>query len=187
MARRLLTGLVMIVLILFGGFLGYHMARRRPATPNSFRPLPAVAAPASATSAARGAQLVLLGGCNDCHTTKLLNGQPNMAYMLSGYQPGSPLPPTIPGVITGNPQLTAWRGPWGLTLAMNITPDKQTGIGKWTLAQFIHTMRTGVDPNGHALLPPMNYQNLGRLPDTDLAAIYNYLMSIKPIHNLVHN
>ena len=187
MARHLLTGLAMIILILFGGLVGYHMARQRTASANIILPLPAAAAPASATSVARGAQLVLLGGCNDCHTTKLANGQPNMAHMLAGYQPGSPMPPAIPGVVTGNPQLTAWRGPWGLTLSRNITPDKLTGIGTWTLAQFIHTMRTGVDPNGRALLPPMNYQNLGRLPDADLAAIYNYLMSVKPIHNLVHN
>src|SRR5512142_2270356 len=103
---------------------------------------PMAAAPAG--SLQRGAQLVLLGGCDDCHTPKLQGGMPDMARRFSGHAADAPLPPEAAGALTTNMMLTAWRGPWGLTLAANITPDKETGIGKWTLADFKKTTRTGV-------------------------------------------
>lgn len=186
MSKHMKTIVAAVLLLLLGGWIGYHIEKKKIVIPKLVpSSLPGTSASSSAVSVARGAKLVLLGGCNDCHTTKLPNGQPDMKLMLSGYRARTPQPPAIPGVITANPELTAWRGPWGLSLSMNITPDKKTGIGRWTLAQFIHTMRTGVDPSGHALMPPMPYQTLGRLSHDDLAAMYNYLMSIRPIHNRV--
>ncbi len=147
-------------------------------------PNPERLAPGS-TSAARGRQLVMLGGCNDCHTPKLPNGQPDMSRMLSGHPEGGPIPPEAEGAVTTNMLLTAWRGPWGLTLARNITPDRETGIGSWTLQDFKRTIRTGVDPKGEALYPPMPIPDMQNLPDEDLTAIYNYLRTVKPIHNAV--
>ena len=138
---------------------------------------------ASRTSAARGRQLVLLGGCNDCHTPKLPNGQIDMSRQLSGHPEGGPIPEEIENGASTNLLLTAWRGPWGLTMSRNLTPDTETGIGKWTLADFKKTIRTGVDPNGEVLYPPMPIPMYQNLPDEDLTAIYNYLRTIKPIHN----
>jgi mono/diheme cytochrome c family protein len=137
----------------------------------------------SATSAARGEQLVMLGGCNDCHTPKLPGGRLNVARALSGQPLGAPIPPDAPGAVTANMMLTAWRGPWGVTVARNITPDKETGIGAWTLADFKRTIRTGVDPKGQVLNPPMPIEGLQNLPDEDLEAIYNYLRTLKPVRN----
>lgn len=87
------------------------------------------------------------------------------------------MPPAIPGVVTqvGG----AFRGPWGLSVASNITADKTRGIGSWTQAQFLKTLRSGVDPSGHKLLPPMPWEQYAQLPDADLIAIYNYLMTVK--------
>lgn len=138
-----------------------------------------------ATSAKRGEQLVMLGGCHDCHTPKLPNGQLDMSRILSGHPTEAPLPPDVKGAITTNMMLTSWRGPWGMTLTRNITPDKETGIGKWSLADFKKTIRTGVDPQGVVLNPPMPIPTMQNLPDQDLEAIYNYLMTIKPIRNAV--
>jgi Cytochrome c len=138
---------------------------------------------ASRTSAARGRQLVMLGGCNDCHTPKLPNGQLDTSRLLSGHPEGGPIPEGIENGASTNLLLTAWRGPWGLTLTRNLTPDNETGIGKWTLADFKKTIRTGVDPNGEVLYPPMPIPMYQNLPDEDLTAIYNYLRTIKPIHN----
>ena len=67
--------------------------------------------------------------------------------------------------------LTAWRGPWGVSLARNLTPDKETGIGSWTLADFKKTLRTGVNPKGEVLMPPMPIAEIQNLPDQDLDAI----------------
>jgi mono/diheme cytochrome c family protein len=136
-----------------------------------------------ATSAARGAQLVMLGGCHDCHTPKLPNGQINLARTLSGQPLNGPLPPEVAGGVSANMHLTAWRGPWGVTLARNITPDKATGIGTWTLTDFKKTIRTGIDPKGVVLQPPMPIPTLQNLPDEDLEAIFNYLRTLKPIVN----
>lgn len=143
------------------------------------------AAPAASadTSAARGAQLALLGGCDDCHTPMLPNGEPDMSRRFSGVPEGSALPPAIPGVVT-NLNL-AWRGPWGLSEARNITPDPQAGIGSWTQQQFIDTMRSGKDPSGRALQPPMPFPNYGRLPDSDLIALFNFLKTVPPSSNKV--
>lgn len=136
-------------------------------------------------SAARGAQLVSLGGCHDCHTPKLQNGAADMSRPLMGHPESAPLAPEVTGGVSTNMLLTAWRGPWGVTLARNLTPDKETGIGTWTFEDFRKTMRTGVNPRGEVLLPPMPIANLQNLPESDLRAIYNYLRTLKPMHNHV--
>ena len=140
---------------------------------------------APAGSIARGAQLVMLGGCNDCHTPKLPNGAPDVTLALSGHPQGAPLAPNVVGGISTNMLLTSWRGPWGVSLARNITPDTETGIGSWTLADFKKTLRTGVNPNGEVLMPPMPIGEIQNVPDQDLDAIYAYLRTVKPIHNAV--
>jgi mono/diheme cytochrome c family protein len=158
------------------------LAGQQPATP--YPPArPQAMAPAG--SPARGAQLVMLGGCNDCHTPKLQSGAPDMSRMLSGHPQNAPLAPEVIGGVSANMMLTAWRGPWGVSLSRNLTPDKETGIGSWTLAEFKKTIRTGVDPEGDVLMPPMPIAEIQNLPDQDLDAIYAYLRTIKPIHNLV--
>ncbi len=140
---------------------------------------------APAGSVARGAQLVTLGGCNDCHTPKLQNGAPDMSRMLSGQPQNAPLAPDVVGGVSANMLLTAWRGPWGVSLSRNLTPDKETGIGSWTLADFKKTLRTGVNPKGEVLMPPMPIGELQNVPDKDLETMFVYLRTIKPIHNLV--
>ncbi len=133
----------------------------------------------------RGGQLVMLGGCDDCHTPKLQGGVPDMTRRFSGQPPNGPLPPEVAGAITTNMMLTAWRGPWGLTLAANISPDPATGIGKWSVEDFRKTIRTGVDPTGYVIRPPMPIAGFQNLPDQDLDAIFRYLKSQKPVPNAV--
>src|SRR5204862_295164 len=80
--------------------------------------------------------------------------------------------------------LTAWAGPWGISYGANLTPDKP-GIGAWTADLFIKTMRTGKHLGvGRQILPPMPWQQIGRLTDRDLRAEYTYLRSFTPIENL---
>lgn len=146
-------------------------------------PKPEAVAPAG--SLTRGGQLVRLGGCDDCHTPKLQGGAPDLSRRFSGHPQNGPLPPETAGAITTNMMLTAWRGPWGLTLTANITPDKETGIGGWTAADFKKTLRTGVDPTGYVIRPPMPIATLQNLPDADLEAIFRFLQAQKPIKNAV--
>jgi hypothetical protein len=158
------------------------LARQPPASP--YPPARAEAL-ASAGTVARGRQLVELGGCHDCHTPKLSSGAPDMTRALSGHPSNAPLAPEVVGGVSANMLLTAWRGPWGMTLSRNLTPDRETGLGAWTLADFKRTIRTGVNPKGEVLLPPMPVVSMQNLPDEDLTAIWNYLRTVKPIRNAV--
>lgn len=141
--------------------------------------------PVGTTQAARGAQLVMLGGCHDCHTPKGPNFAFDLTRALSGHPADAPLPPQVVGGIATNMMLTAWRGPWGISMARNLTPDKETGLGDWTLADFKKALRTGVNKKGETLLPPMPIMTLQNLPDQDLETIWAYLRTLKPVKNAV--
>lgn len=169
--------------MLFG--LASLEGQQQPAPKSPYaKPNPVKLAPGP-SSAERGAQLVLLGGCNDCHTPKLPGGKWDKARALSGHPADAPLAPDVVGGVSTNLMLTSWKGPWGTTLARNITPDKETGIGTWTVADFKKTLRTGINPKGEVIRPPMPIDTLQNLPEEDLEAIYAYLMSVKPIRNAV--
>ena len=144
---------------------------------------------------ARGKYLITLGGCHDCHTPKLMTGKGpalDTKRLLSGF-PSSQKVPAIPeGVIGPNSwgglctnDLTGWAGPWGVSFASNLTPDKETGIGAWTEKTFITTLRTGKTPGGRPILPPMPWESIQQASDKDLKAMFAYLMSLPPVRNMV--
>ena len=147
---------------------------------------------------ARGKYLVVLGGCNHCHSPKVMTPQGPVVdetRPLSGspsgvpvaVPPGGMLAPDKWGVAT-TMDLTAWAGPWGVSFARNLTPDKETGLGTWTEAMFIKALRTGKDMGeGRPILPPMPWEDIGKAKDSDLKAMFAYLQSLKPIKNAVHD
>jgi len=70
-----------------------------------------------------------------------------------------------------NPMLTAWAGPWGVSFAINLTPDKETGIAEWSEALFIQALRTGKhqgQTNGRDILPPMPWEFFKSMTDEDI-------------------
>jgi mono/diheme cytochrome c family protein len=60
-----------------------------------------------------------------------------------------------------------------------VTPNIPAFAQAWTREEFIKTMRTGTDPSGHAIKPPMPWKFLGRLDDVELSAVYQYLRSLQ--------
>ena len=143
---------------------------------------------------ARGAYLVQIGGCNDCHTPFKLgpNGpEPDMTRELSGHPESLKMPPAPklgngPWVWSGAGTNTAYAGPWGVSYTANLTPDRLTGIGIWSEEMFVKTIRTGRHWGvSRPILPPMPWQNYRHMTDEDLGAVYAYLRSIKPIRNQV--
>ena len=144
---------------------------------------------------ARGKALVTHGMCHDCHTPKTFGPggmEFDMSRALSGHPAGSALPAMDkkalqPGYwVLGAPDLTAWVGPWGVSYAINLTPDEQTGIGLWTADVFIKAMRTGKHMgDGRPILPPMPWNFVGDMSDDDLKAIFAYMHSLPPIKNVV--
>ena len=154
---------------------------------------PGADTPPAAERVQRGGYLVGAMGCNDCHTPWKLGPQgpePDMSRALSGHPADFVVPPpprpsdawTWSGAATN----TAFAGPWGISFAANLTPDKATGLGDWTYAQFSQTMRQGKHLGiGRDLLPPMPWMSVAVLNDTDMRALFAYLRSIKPIANRV--
>lgn len=142
---------------------------------------------------ARGEYLVRFGLCNDCHTPLKMGDrgpEPDFTRALSGH-PGELILPAAPAaagpwIWGGAGTNTAFWGPWGVSFTANLTPDAETGLGRWTAEQFILALRTGRhEGKGRPILPPMPYQYVSSLTDDDLRAVFAYLRSLTPIHNTV--
>ena len=109
----------------------------------------------------RGKRLVDTHDCHACHTPMKMGPkgpEPDMAMALSGHPEKlvMPPPPKLDGPWgwVGSSSNTAFAGPWGITYAINLTSDPDTGIGKWREEDFVLAMKTGkhlgVGPADHA-------------------------------------
>ncbi|EKD91839.1 MAG: Cytochrome c, partial [uncultured bacterium] len=120
---------------------------------------PTPSLPADSKKAAeiqRGEYLVKLGDCVACHTAQ--NGG---------------------GVLAGGFPIST---PFGTIYTPNITPDKKTGIGNWTDAQFIKAMREGISPEGKYYYPAFPYLFFNKITTSELLAIRAYLNAIPAIN-----
>ena len=108
-----------------------------------------------ATQIARGEYLARAADCMVCHTSP--DGKP----YAGGF---------------------AFSLPFGTLYSTNITPDKETGIGDYTDAQFLAALRRGVRDDGARLYPAMPFTSYTFLTDADALAIKAYLFSLAPVH-----
>jgi len=160
----------------------------------TFRPMTApAAAQTTDPKVVRGSYLVKIMGCNDCHTPWKMGPQgpePDMTRMLSGHPQDIVMPAVTldkgPWGWVGAATNTAFSGPWGVSFTANLTPDPETGLGKWTSETFIQALRTGRhEGQGRPILPPMPYPQYRNATDEDLRAVFAFLQSISPIRNRV--
>jgi hypothetical protein len=143
----------------------------------------------------RGKYLVEFGGCNDCHSPKMMTEMgpmPDTTRLLSGHPGDQPVTNVDPGMLASkqwlltNMDATAWVGPWGVSYTANLTPDPETGLGNWTEDLFVKALRSGKHMGvGRPILPPMPWPGIAQLKDDDLKCIFSYLQSLKPVHNKV--
>ena len=126
-------------------------------------PRPSVAADAQIE---RGKYLVTLGGCSDCHTPGNFLGHPDMTRFLGGSDVGFAMP-------------------MGVFVGRNLTPDPETGLGKWTRQQIVAALTTGVRPDGRILAPIMPWRDIAQLKPDDVTAIAAYLQSLPPVRHAV--
>ena len=190
--KRLLLVVMGVVWSLAGVATGIPAAQQiTPAKSPSVGSKPTSAA---STMVARGQYLAMIQGCHDCHTPKKMGPQgpePDFSRALSGHpeQPKLPPPPKLPQgpwIATLSWDLTAWSGPWGISYAINLTPDENTGIGIWTEDMFIKALRTGRHMGtSRPILPPMPWQDISQMTDQDIKAVFAYLKSLPPIKNRV--
>jgi mono/diheme cytochrome c family protein len=118
----------------------------------------AVAIPAAADDAAvrRGEYLFNAADCVSCHTDAKHKG----------------------AFLAGGPPLET---PFGVFYAPNITPDVQYGIGKWDERTFRRALRFGVGYHGEYLYPVFPYTSFTRMTDGDVADVFAYLRTVKPV------
>jgi mono/diheme cytochrome c family protein len=123
-------------------------------------------APVANNSLERGAYLVrAIMGCGTCHTTRDAKMQPIAEMELAG------------GRVIDREGIHA--------VAPNITPDPETGIGKWTDAQIINAIRNGKRPDGSIIGPPMPVAFYRGVSDSDMRAVVAYLRQAEPIDHKV--
>jgi mono/diheme cytochrome c family protein len=128
----------------------------------------AAAAPAGAEdAAARGKYLTTIMDCSGCHTEGALAGKPDPALGLAGSTIGF----EVPGL--------------GIFYPSNLTPDEETGLGRWSEADIVTALKTGVRPDGRELAPIMPWRSFAALTDADARAIARYLKSMAPLHHPV--
>jgi mono/diheme cytochrome c family protein len=119
-------------------------------------PPPAAPPPSDqAALIAKGKYLATAGDCVSCHTA------PNGPPLAGGL-----------GMDT----------PFGKIFTPNITPDKQTGIGNFTDAQFYRVMHDGIGGHGQYLYPAMPFPWYTKVTHDDVMAIKAYLFSVAPVH-----
>jgi mono/diheme cytochrome c family protein len=111
--------------------------------------------PANPDLVRRGEYLVRAGGCFSCHTAE--GGEP-----LAGGR--------------------ALETPFGTFYSPNITRDGETGIGRWSDADFVRALRKGVSPDGRNYFPVFPYPSFTGISAEDATAIKAYLFSLPPVH-----
>ncbi len=136
-------------------------------------PTPQEVTPENQAAVARGEYLVELLGCGSCHTDGALIGEPDMSKSLAGSRIGiaytNPLESPNPGVV----------------FAPNLTPDRDTGIGRWTDDEIRSAVRTGLGRHGPNRILVMPWQGYAQITDDDAWAIVAYLRSVEPVENQV--
>ncbi|MCW3476517.1 cytochrome c [Limobrevibacterium gyesilva] len=124
-------------------------------------PVGHIDAPPRTDKVAYGAYLAgPVGHCMECHTPMLPDGQRDTERLGAGGQP--------------------FNGPWGTSVAANITPAKARGLGDWSDAQIERAIRTGVSADGRKLFPPMAFGYYAKIAADDMAALIIYLRSLPP-------
>jgi mono/diheme cytochrome c family protein len=131
---------------------------------------PAVACACLATAARadqaqidRGSYIFAAADCGACHTNVKVKGP-----LLAG----------------GRPLST----PFGIFYSPNITPDPETGIGRWTDADFVRALRAGVSPAGDHYFPVFPYPSFTKMTDQDMVDLKAFVFSLPAVSqpNLDH-
>ncbi|KGE01895.1 molybdopterin cofactor-binding domain-containing protein [Rhizobium sp. YS-1r] len=102
----------------------------------------------------RGRQVFSLGNCASCHTA--MDGAANAGGR-------------------------AIETPFGTVWSTNLTPDPDTGLGRWSYEAFERAMRHGISRDGHNLYPAFPYTSFARITADDMLALYAYLQTLEPV------
>lgn len=119
--------------------------------------------PLSREEVEHGRYLASIGNCVACHTASEV----------------APLAGGVAFAVAGG----LFDEPIGVVYSSNISSDRQTGIGDWTLEEFITAMREGRSRDGSHLYPVFPYPHFQMMDDRDLRSLYAYLKTTEPVRN----
>jgi len=105
----------------------------------------------------RGEYVLAMGGCVACHTDEKNGG----------------------AVLAGGRALAT---PFGTFHSPNITPDPETGIGGWTIGEFVRAMREGLSPDGQHYYPSFPYPSYAKMTEQDVVDLKAYLDTVQPVN-----
>lgn len=164
---KILGFAVIALVVVLGGavaFLALKPPKMRPASIEKVEATPA--------RLARGRYITLhVADCLTCHSE------------VDGTRFGIPAKPGTEG--KGGFPFTKALGIPGVVCAQNITSDKETGLGNWTDGEIIRAIREGIDRNGQALFPMMQYQSFREMSDEDVKSVVVYVRTLPPVRNQV--
>ncbi|MCU0121700.1 cytochrome c [Pseudomonas sp. B2M1-30] len=140
------AGWLAVPCLIAAGLLAWYVIRE-PVSPFESRQV--AVADIDPALVARGEYVARLSDCVACHSV------PGGAPFAGGLEMATPL---------------------GAIHATNVTPDRETGIGNYSLAQFDRAVRHGVAPGGRRLYPAMPYPSYAKLSDDDVRALYAFFM-----------
>jgi mono/diheme cytochrome c family protein len=115
----------------------------------------------------RGRYLASVMDCQTCHTDGAFIGKPDLQRPLAGSSIGH----QVDGL--------------GVFWPPNLTPDNQTGLGKWSAKDIVTAITQGTRPDGRELAPAMPWRSYSNLSQTDAYAIAAYLKSLPPTASMV--
>ena len=114
------------------------------------------------------------------HTPDLVNGE--LLYHAAGcrscHKPGTDLKDVDPSLPAGGFPL---KTPVGIFYPPNLTPDAETGLGKWTELEFVNAVQRGVSPAGVNLIPAFPYTSYARMRIEDVLDIKAYLATLTAV------
>lgn len=149
-----LSRIVILLLVLAAAGLAAVWLLSKP------NPLSAAGLPAHTPDAANGKVLFNAAGCLSCH------------------KPGPELADADPSLPSGG---APFKTPVGTFFPPNLTPDPETGLGKWTDLEFVNAVQRGISPEGENLIPAFPYTSYARMKTEDVLDIRAYLASLPPV------
>jgi mono/diheme cytochrome c family protein len=126
------------------------------------RPLTQAALPQHQADAKNGELMYNIGGCRSCHKPG-----PELANVDAALPAGS----------------TPLKTPIGVLYPPNITPDPETGIGKWSDLDFVNAVQRGISPDGRHYIPAFPYTSYAHMRTEDVLDIKAYLATLTPVNS----
>ena len=145
----------LLVLAVICTAAGLYIIRPMPIYPSSL--------PQHEAVVENGERLFVAGGCLSCH------------------KPGKQAKGADASLPSGGASLVT---PVGTFYPPNLTPDNETGIGRWKAWHFVNAMKRGLSPDGQHYLPAFPYTSYGAMPVTDIMDIFGYLKSLPAVQSV---